>query len=36
MEAQGELWAEEKFDPKPLVVTPVIAWSSEVVTQGHI
>jgi hypothetical protein len=36
MEVRGELRAEKKFDPKPLLVVPAIMWSREVIAQGHI
>jgi hypothetical protein len=36
VEVRGELWAENKFDPKMLLETPEIAWSQEAIAQGHI
>jgi hypothetical protein len=36
VEVRGELRAEKKFDPKPLLVMPVITWSQEGTVQGHI
>jgi hypothetical protein len=36
MEARSELWGENKFGLKPPLDVPTIAWSHELIAQGHI
>jgi hypothetical protein len=36
VEACSELWGEKQFGLKPHLDVPAIAWSRELISQGHI
>jgi hypothetical protein len=36
VEARSELWGENQFCLKPYLDAPTIAWSHELIVQGHI